>query len=419
VIPNSCGAKDVLKINAALAAGSTLNLQDGDDVLLKGGSGSVATDTKSVITSVDGGDGIDTLAASFITAGNGDQFKNFEVLGLTNSTVDASLLTGSTITDLALLAGGGTYSGVNPTQSLTVTNIGSNSGTTTLSYGVAGLGATDTFTVNFADPNADLTTATAWAAATAANVLAGTITAQGVENYVLISGGTRAWNSITLGANSDAETVTISGASNLDLAIASSGFGSTSSPATGVTSIDGSAATGKLAINITGVVESAYGITVKGGSAADTITTGGEDVTLTLGAGKDTVIAVANAVTVANANNATAAEAVSEMITITDLEHGDVIDFSSGSITSNGVSLVDVSAATTLLQAINIAVNDGGTSNVDLDFFYYGGNTYAVYDAAAATSNGMQSNDVLIKIVGLFDLSNSVLGTDGALTITA
>ena len=416
---NSGGGADVVTIDAALAAGSTVNLQDGNDVLLKGSSGSVATDSAAVITSIDGGDGTDTLGASFITAGNGDQFKNFEVLGLTNSTVDASLLTGSTITDLALIAGGGTYSGVNPTQSLTVTNIGANSGTTTLSYGVAGLGATDTFTVNFADPNADLTTATAWAAVTSANVLAGTVTAQGVENYALISGGTLAWNSITLGANTDAETVTITGASNLDLAIASSGFGSTTAPATGVTSIDGSAATGKLTIDITGVVESVFGIAVKGGSAADTITTGGEDVTLTLGAGADTVVAAANKIAVASAGNATAAEAVAEMIAITDLGYGDIIDFTASTITSNGVSLVDVSAATTLLGAINIAANDGGTSNVDLDFFYYGGNTYALYDAAGSATGGIAANDVVIKITGLFDLSNSVLGTDGALTITA
>ena len=97
---NSGGGADVVTIDAALAAGSTVNLQDGNDVLLKGSSGSVATDSAAVITSIDGGDGTDTLGASFITAGNGDQFKNFEVLGLTNSTVDASLLTGSTITDL-------------------------------------------------------------------------------------------------------------------------------------------------------------------------------------------------------------------------------------------------------------------------------------------------------------------------------
>ena len=420
VSANSGGGADVVTINAALAAGSTVNLQDGNDVLLKGGSGSVATDSASVITSIDGGDGTDTLGASFITAGNGDQFKNFEVLGLTNSTVDASLLTGSTITDLALLAGGGTYTGVNPTQSLTVTNIGANgSNETTLSYGVAGLGASDTFTVNFADPNADLTTATDWAAVTAANVLAGTVTAAGVENYALISGGTLAWNSITLGANSDAETVTITGASNLDLAIASSGFGSTTTPATGVTSIDGSAATGKLAINITGVVESVYGIAVKGGSAADTITTGGEDVTLTLGAGADTVVAAENKIAVSVDGSATAAEAVAEMITITDLGYGDVIDFTGSTITSNGVSLIDVSAATTLLGAINIAANSGGTENVDLDFFYYGGNTYALYDAAGSAEGGIADNDVVIKITGLFDLSNSVLGTDGDLTITA
>jgi len=359
------------------------------------------------------------VAASFITAGNGDQFVNFDILGLTNNSIDASLLTGSTITSLALLAGGGTFTGVTPSQSLTVTNIGNNTGTTTLTYGTAAAGASDTFTVNFADPNADLTKASAWALSPAENVKAGTITTAGIEHYVLNSDGVLAWNSITLGANTDAETVTITGASNLNLAIASSNFGSTTSPKTGVTTFDGSAATGKLDINITGVVEAVTGVTVKGGSGDDTITTGGEDVTITLGAGADTVVATGNHITVANAGNATGAEAISEMVTITDLAYGDVIDFNAGTITSNGVSEIDVSSATTLLEALTTAANSGGTSNVDLDWFYYGGNTYALYDASAAAANGLATGDVIIKIVGEFDLTNSVLGTDGALTITA
>lgn len=302
---------------------------------------------------------------------------------------------------------------------LTVTNIGSNSNTTTLSFGTAGLGASDGFTINFADPNADLSTT----APTSANVQAGTITASGVENYVINSGGTLAWNSITLGANSDAETVTITGASNLDLAIASSGFGSATAPATGMTLIDGSSATGKLAIDITGIGESLYGITVKGGSAVDTITTGGEDATLTLGGGADIVLAYTSSnsgITVASSGSATAVEAVSELITITDATYGDIIDFAaatSGITVSGGVDKIDVSAATTLLGALTTAANAGATTGSEVDWFYYGGNTYALYDASAASSGGLATGDIVVKLTGLVDLTNSTLDAGGIFTL--
>jgi len=419
---NAGDGADTVTIGAALAAGSTLDLGAGNDLLLKAGSGSpsIAADSTTVFTNVNGGDGLDTLSANLVTAGNADQFYSFEVLGLTGSTsLDASLLTNSSIEALALVSGGGTFTGLNPTQSLTVTNIGSNSQGTTLSYGAAALGASDTFTVNFADPNADLTTATAWLAATGPNVQAGTIYAQGVENYVINSGGVRAWNSITLGTNTDAETVTITGASNLDLAIASSNFGSVTTPKTGVTLIDGSAMTGDLKVDISGVVESAYGIAVKGGSGDDTITTGGEDVTLTLGSGTDTVIASTNAINTLAATAATAAEAVSEMITITDAAFGDMIDFSAstGLTVSGGVDEIDVSAATTLLSALNIAANAGATTGAEVDWFTYGGNTYALFDASAASSGGIVAGDVVIKFTGILELDNSTLGADGLFTL--
>jgi hypothetical protein len=402
---------DALTINATLAAGSSIVMGAGNDRVLKGGSGSVATDTTADVTSVDGGEGNDVISADLITAGNGDQFSNFETLGLVSATVDATLLTKSTITGLELLAGGGTFTGINNSQALTVATLGM-SGTTTLTMsGLSGLA--DAYTINFTEANAAARTA----APTSANVAAGTVVTSGIENYTINSGGTFTWNSIDLGGNTSANTVTITGASNLDLTFAS-GFGSTTAPRTGVSLIDGSAATGKLAITTTNVVPATAGFTVKGGTGADSITTAGEVITLTLGGGVDTVHAATNAITAAGGTT-TAAEAVSELITITDFIVGDKIDFSASTITLASTPVTaktDVTSATSLLAAVNLAATGGANTGVEVNWFVYGNDTYVLYDAAAATTSDMDSGDVLVKITGIHDFARSTLGTDAVFT---
>jgi S-layer protein len=407
---DTAAGDDALTINAALAAGSTVNLGAGDDRVLKGGSGSVATDSSSAVTNIDGGSGNDVISADLITAGNGDQFINFETLGLVSATIDATLLTKSTITGLELLAGGGTYTGINSSQALKVATLGM-SGTTTLTMsGLSGLA--DGYTINFTEANAAARTA----APTSANVAAGTVVTSGIENYTINSGGTFTWNSIDLGGNTSANTVTITGASNLDLTFAS-GFGNTTAPRTGVSLIDGSAATGKLAITTSNVVPATAGFTVKGGSGADSITTAGEVITLTLGAGADTVHAATNAV---NATaTATAAEAVSELITITDFAVGDKIDFLTTAITLASTPVTaktDVTSATSLLAAVNLAATGGANTGVEVNWFVYGNDTYVLFDAAAATTSDIDTGDVLVKITGIHDFARSTLDTDAIFT---
>ncbi len=401
---------DALTINATLAAASTVNLGAGDDRVLKGSSGSVATDTTADVTSVDGGAGNDVLSADLITAGNGDQFINFETLGLVSATIDATLLTKSTITGLELLAGGGTYTGVTNSQALKVATLGM-SGTTTLTMsGLSGLA--DGYTINFTEANAAARTA----APTSANVAAGTVATSGIENYTINSGGTFTWNSIDLGANTSANTVTVTGASNLDLTFASN-FGSTTAPRTGVSLIDGSAATGKLAITTTNVVPATAGFTVKGGSGNDTITTAGEVITVTLGAGFDIVDVGANKITATA--TATAAEVVSELVTITDFAVGDKIDFS-GTVTlatTPVAAKTDVTSATSLLTALNLAVVGGGNGNTEVNWFIYAGDTYILYDLTSSTGAGdVDTNDVVVKITGIHDFARSTLSTEGVFT---
>jgi S-layer protein len=403
---------DELTVNAQLPKGSVVNLGEGNDRLLKGGSGSIDANssTSTEVTTIDGGAGNDVISAGFVTAGNGAQFTNFETLGLVNATFDATLLTASTITGLELLAGGGTYTGVTAAQSLTVASL-SLSGTTTLTMtGVSG--ASDSYAITFSEANAAARTT----APTSANVAAGTVVTSGIENYTINSGGTLTWNSITLGGNTSANTVTITGASNLDLDFAS-GFGSTTTPKTGVTVIDGSAATGKLSITTTNVVGATAGFAVKGGSGNDTITTAGEVLTVTLGAGTDLLNVNANAPTVSS--TATAAEIVSKLVTVTDFAVGDKIDFASGSITVSGVAKIDVTSATSLLAAANLAAAGGGTSNTEVAWFVYGGNTYLLYDATTGTGTDVDTGDVLVKLNGVYDLTLSTLGTDAVFTYVA
>lgn len=417
---------DNVTIGAALTAGSSIDLGDGNDMLLSS-SGSVAASSATLTTVVDGGAGSDVLAASLLNAGNTGVFKNFEILGLDNTsgTLDTSLLTSSTITGLALIAGGGTYTNLTAAQSLTAAV--NTSGVTTLSFsGVSG--TADAYSINFALDNSAAT-----AAPTSANMGAGTVAAAGIENFTLASGGSKAWNSITLGADSSAKTVTITGAANLNLAFAS-GFGDTTAPQTGVSSIDGSAASGKLSVNTTNLVAAATGLTLKTGSADDTITlaqaatvdagAGADDITvasaggtLTGGAGND-IFRVANAV------------GTRPLVTIADLTAGDKIQFAASSVgtqTTLGAK-IDVSAATTLAGAFAIAVGTSGYGTVDnasdaitqgkLAWFQYGGNTYLYDDNMVANTNtaadaaAVSATDVIVKILGLLDLSNATVASD-------
>jgi hypothetical protein len=428
---------DVVTLGSTVAAGSTVSLGDGNDQLVSS-SGAVAASTAAsgstpaAITVVDGGAGTDVLAASLVNAGNGAQFINFETLGLTNSTVDVSLLTGSTITALELLAGGGTYTNITTAQSLAANTTTSN--TTTLTFsGVSG--SADSYAINLALDNSAATTDP-----TSANMAAGTIAAAGIENFTIVSGGSKAWNSITLGADSSANTVVVSGASNLNLAFAS-GFGDTTAPKTGVSSIDGSAATGKLDINTTNVVAATAGLTVKGGSAADVIVLAGaatvlggdgaDDITVAAAGGTLTGGAGADIFRVANGAGTT------PVVTIADLAAGDKIQFASSTVASQTTmgAKIDVSAATTLAGAFAIVVGTAGygtneptTDNTvvqgKLAWFQYAGNTYVYDDNMAATDSNstaddaaaVSAEDVIIKITGLVDLANSTVASD-AVTI--
>lgn len=379
---------DVITVAGGLVEGASINLGAGNDSLLFGTGGSIATKV-----SVDGGAGIDAVSTAFINAGNGSQFLNFERLDLaTSGTLDASLLTGSTITDLVLSgAGGSTINNVKAGVDLIVSNKATPTGTTTINVADATKAgnASDVFDINFAGA------AVSGAAATAANVKAGTIALAGVETVNIASDGdANTWNSITLTDNA-AKVVNITGAKNLDLAVTAQTF---AAPATdeALTTINGSAATGKLSIAVNGNFDGS----ITGGSAADIITVSSKATTLTGGAGNDEF-------QVGAADVGAGGAATPVITTITDFTKGDKIDF--GAATAFQTTKVNVGAATDLASALELAADATGQS---ISWFQFGNDTYIVSEDAAGTLDTIDTADTVVKLVGLHDLSTSTLTTN-------
>lgn len=404
---NTGAGNDTVTLGAAIAATSKIELGAGNDTLLAG-TGSVATSSSTVI---DGGDGDDSVSANLINAGNAGQFKNFEKINLDSTTgLDLALLTGNTISSLTMSGTSttATYQNVKLANGLTVDFVGNNSGVTnTLSFSDA-TGSSDSYTITFAG----VTTGTPGSA----NVRAGTVVTAGVENYNIVSGGTSAWNEITLGANSSAKTVTITGAAKLDLAFAATV--GTAGASTGVTSVDGSAATGALSINTTnlGVNTGSTGLTVKGGSAADTITLA-QKATVDAGAGNDTVVVSASGGTITtgagtdtvDVKGAATGSTTAPVITvITDFTVGtDKIQFKDQGTETFTATKVNVNTATALFSgttnALDLAAAGNGGTNAAVTWFQYAGDTYIVQDLGAGAT--FTTTDIVVKLTGLVDLS--------------
>lgn len=384
---------DSVTFNGTLDANASIQLGAGNDRLLAGTTAVIPASTTAV---VDGGDGVDAISSALISATNASVFKNFEVLNLQstgNDIVDVSLLTGSTIQTLELNGGTGaaSYSNVSTSQSLSITGTnGAGSAATIVFTGVAG--TADSYAINF---NAAVTGTAS--SPTAINARA--VTVAGIENLSISSGGTGgvASNAITL-TDADARALTITGSQALTVSFATA-FGTAG--ANGVT-IDGSAATGALTLNLgtaLGLVDG--GSTVKTGSGADAINLGAitGQVNLTTGAGKD-VIDV-SAMTGTFGSGATAAS----HLTITDFSTSDTLKFADNGTETFTSTKVDLTGVNDFAAALDKAAI--GTTPGTITWFQYGNNTYVVEDNSAATTFG--AGDIVVKLAGLVDLSGAVL----------
>ncbi|MCT7529999.1 beta strand repeat-containing protein [Aliarcobacter cryaerophilus] len=422
---------DTVTLASAVAAGSTINLGAGNDTLLVSATGSVLASTASAVTIIDGGEGIDTLAAALVNAANAAQFKNFDLIDLTNATttaLDVELMTASTITGLTLSTtatkGAATVTNVAAGVGLTISGIfTTNTAATTIGVKGAATGTADSFAITFAGTAA--TDATA-AAPTKINDGTGAIVVNGVETLSISSTGTGFVSNKIVLTDDKLQTLTISGDKALDLSFTGTNGANIAAGGGAVNMIDGSAATGKLTINTTNVTADnkvGVGLTVKGGSADDFITLT-QKATVDAGAGNDTIITSADGGTLTGGAgndtfNVSAAIAVAGALTeatgaikttITDIAAGDkIILAASSGFTADKVALD--STVTNLDLALTLATSTASKTT----WFQYANNTYIVVNDS---NTGFGAADQVIKLSGLVDLSNAAYASGVTDTLT-
>jgi S-layer protein len=397
-----------LAANGGAGASTVANtLGEGDDTV---NFTFVATHTLGTGGSIDGGAGNDTLrvsgSAGYSTVPG---ITGFETLGAgagASGTFDATGFTGLTE---GSLGGAATFSNVAAGVGLSIT---ASTGQTTTVALKDSSGSSDAFTLTVAST-----------ASTPVAVAAGTVTTDGVEKLSIVSNGvaTGTANTITI-SDKNLQTLTITGSSDLTL-ITGTSFGTdTQAAATtavpGVSSIDASAATGKFVFDDSGdkAVVATAGLTLKGGSADDTITLGTfaskASNTITLGAGKD--------VLKLEAPNTSSAI----FTTVTDAAVGDAINFNSINLNVANVAVAGTKLGAKLVSGVddyqtflNAACSKANAAEVS--WFQTGGNTYLVVDnvpttnPVAATNTYTAATDYIVKLVGLVDLSNATINATG------
>ncbi|WP_219064089.1 DUF4214 domain-containing protein [Pseudomonas sp. UMAB-08] len=355
---------------------------------------------------IDGGAGIDTVAATLINAGNSTAFKNFEQIDLagfanvaaTPASLDAALLTGSTINGV-VISGAYGAGGLATLSNLVETAAGFNVNVTGSGTNAATLGFTAASVVGTADVlNYN------FGGTVAGTLAAGTITSQGIETINIASkgaAGVAITNTITVVDNA-AKSIVITGDHALTLNVTGQASASAAT-ASALTSIDASAATaGVTIVTDAATVGAQSALTIKGGSAVDSITVvtsaiaNSVGATITTGAGNDTV----------NVTNATYKTSLSTT-TITDFAKGDAIVLGTTATSNTFTSAkVDVSAAQTLGAALNIAASGVGDAAAALTkWFVYGSDTYIVQDVSAGAV--IAATDTVVKLSGVLDLSTS------------
>ena len=384
---------------------TSIALGAGNDSLV----GSVPT---SATATVDGGDGVDTILSDLVNIGNGGKITGFEVLDLGANDLDVNLLTGSTLTKLlisSLGGGGGTFNQIAAGLGLEVT--ATNGGGATINVKDATSNTSDTFTVTFAAA-AQATAPAQW------NVSSGQIGLNKIEAVTVVSGGgANTWNALTL-ADDKMKTLTINGDKNIDIVFSGTVGVNPGSDGGAVSLIDGSAATGKLKLDVDGVAaDNKVGLTIKGGSAADTIklyaNLQANDVKATViaGAGDDTIIfsSVGGTATGGDGKDVfdvSRAVGASPLVTITDFVAGtDKLTLKNGTGTEVFTATkLDIGLGQNLADALDLAASST-TANTGpaIKWFHFATDTYIVEDLSAAAT--LASTDIVVKLTGTVDLS--------------
>jgi len=246
----------------------------------------------------------------------------------------------------------------------------------------------------------------------AANLDFGSVDVAGVETLNITATDTTPVNTTTGAATISKATLTVTdaavkaivvtGNSDLDLTVAG----------TALTSVDASAATGK--VSFSSAVNNAV---IKGGSAADTLTATGNSQKLHGGAGADTLVVTGNLTELTGGagadtfNIGDATTNVNSYATITDLAAGDKIKFSEGA--ANFAASKVVLANTAVFQDYaNAAI--AASSDGEVSWFQFAGDTYIIENVAIGGQNSADNevtftngSDIIVKITGLVDLSTA------------
>ncbi len=347
----------------------------------------IVTGTATKGTTIDAGDGIDTLSVGSIQAGNGSVFRNFEVLDLTGGRnvangglLDASQLK-SVITGIQL--GGDTV------NDFTIGSLGIPQ--TGFNVNVTGDVNSHSTTLNFNQPgNADVLNYTFNGVSTgAAN--AGTVSTAGIEIININSGGSATANVLSI-VDNDLQSLVITGNHSLNVAIS----GQSGLSVSQLTSINGSAATGDLTLAIASASanKGQAAITIQSGSGNDTLTVVTSSVpnsfgsTISTGTGKDTIV-----LSGATAQDTTAVQ----FTTITDFAAGDQLSLGSNLNNVDFVSARFVPVAPADLGAALTQALSGVATNKAV-WFTFDNDTYIAHSADAIT--GFSTGDVVIKLTG-------------------
>ncbi|AQV96393.1 hypothetical protein BJN34_21225 [Cupriavidus necator] len=386
---------DVVTLAAALtkAAGGSINLGAGNNVLL-GGGGSIGAGV-----SVNGGvGGTNTISASLVNAGNAAGITNFQTLDISgfgatagNGAFDTSLM-GSAVSGVSIstakTAGLATLQnlGANVTITDTFDAAAANASSLTLTH--AGTATNNTLTVNFASTAKTTTNVETISALTSTGDASVTISSGGVSTGVGFG------NAITALAETDNNlaNVTITGAKAFTLGGVTTAVTNTTLPTAGftassLTKIDGSTATG--ALNITAGADSGAGnnvvkytgLTILGGTGGDTIANAAKGGFIIEGATAATKV---NTLTVTGIG-ATVNDAASAGADIINLSaKGGTAILGSGT----GVTVNVANVAATVGNTATITLGTGTAKIVD---------SLLYQDTASAVSSATDGNLVLLN----------------------
>ena len=435
---------DTITLGAAPAANATINLGAGNDTLL----GAVALPSAAV---VDGGAGIDAISAALVNVGSAGNVKNFELLDASgfNSALDAALLTASTITGVQF--SGGVAAGANIATLQNVANVATLSSIGAIDQATVGAGNLGQLVLTQAGTNPTLAVTfnsapTVAAAAKWFDAL-GNVTITGETALSIASTG----NSFTAGngivgisqTDNKLATITITGDKDFTLGGVLENISGTiaANTAAALATIDGSAATGKLSITagadqVLGGFKMTYnGLTINGGSGADTIVMNAKNGIVNAGGGADKITVnfpgVASAQTdVVTVNGGAGNDALTSNLTyqavggaatantngnfvfFADAATGDSLVFGTvANATGTFGAKANVGAAATFDQAVFLAENAAANT---VSWFQYAGNTYVENSGAAAGT----ADNIVIKLTGIVDLTNAAIVTGAAGTVT-